>query len=104
MIAAVNHTRGGKVTLEGQLRQLCHFRWDFVGNDGDDAAAPERDERERDGVVTGEDDEVFRDGVQNRGHLGDVARSFFDATMVSISASRFTVAVSMLTPVRPCTL
>src|SRR5436309_2082275 len=79
MIAAMNHTRGEKVTLEGAPRQLGHFRRDFVGNDGDDAAAAKRDERERDGVVAGKDDEVFRDGVENRTHLGDIARSLLDA-------------------------
>ena len=82
MIAAVNLARAVKVALEGEPRQLGHFRWDFVGNDGDDAAAAEGDERERDGVVAGEDDEVFWDGVEDRGHLRDIARSFLDANNI----------------------
>src|SRR6267143_4005104 len=82
MIAAVNRARGRKVALEGEPRQLRHFRWDFVGDDGDDAAPTQRDERERDGVVAGEDDEVIRHSIEYRCHLGDVTRGFLDANNI----------------------
>src|SRR6267143_1993025 len=79
MITPVNRARTGKVTLEREPRQLRHLRWNFVRHHGDDAASAKRDDRERDGVVAGENDEVLRHRVQNRGHLRDVAGGFLDA-------------------------
>src|SRR5713101_5784903 len=79
MVAAVNPARAIKIALESEPRELRHFRRNFVRNDGDDAAATQRDQREGDGVVAGKNGEVMRDSVENDGHLRHVAGGFLDA-------------------------
>src|SRR5260370_17836799 len=79
MVAAVNSASDIKIALESEPGELRHLRRNFVRNDGDDAAATQRDQREGDGVVAGKNDEVMRDSVENDGHLRHVAGGFLDA-------------------------
>src|SRR5260370_25389061 len=79
MKAPVNRARAGKITVEREPCQLRHLRRNFVGHHRNDAASAKRHDRQRDGVVAGENEEVSRHGVQNRSHLRDAARGFLDA-------------------------
>jgi len=46
----------------------------FVGGDGDQAAAAERNQRKRQGVVAGRGREILGNEVEDGAHLGDVCR------------------------------
>ena len=55
-----------------------HLSRNFVGHDRDDADAAQSDDRQRDGVVAGENQEIFRHGSANFGDLPDVSAGFLD--------------------------
>ena len=69
----------GKITGEGGLHEAGHFRGNFVGGDGDQAAATEGDERKRQGVVAREYEEILRNKVEDGAHLRDIAGGFLDS-------------------------
>ena len=71
--------RSRKIVLQGEPSEEGHLRGNFVGSDGNDAATTERDERESDGVVPREYEEIAGDGVEDGGHLSDVSRGFLDS-------------------------
>src|SRR5271156_6150686 len=79
MIAAMNLARFGKFTFQRVFDKLAHFAGNFVGNDGNDAAAAERNERHGDGVVAGKNQEILGDTIEDGGHLGNVAGGFLNA-------------------------
>src|ERR1700719_5367491 len=58
---------------------MSHLLWNFVRDDRDNAAAAKSDKRQSDGVVAGKNEEIFRHGVQYRGHLRHAPRCFLDA-------------------------
>src|ERR1700720_2740696 len=68
----------GKIAGESGLYKAGHFRGNFVGGDGDQAAAAEGDERKGQRVVTGENDEFLGNEVEDGAHLGDIAGGFLD--------------------------
>src|ERR1700687_4255041 len=72
----------GEIAGERGLHEASHFRGNFVGGDGDQAAATEGDERKRQRIVAGEDKEFLGDQIKDGAHLGDVARGFLDADNV----------------------
>src|SRR6266404_1016054 len=69
----------GEITRESGLHEASHLPGNFVGGDGDQAAAAERDEGKRQGVVAGEDEEILGNEVEDGAHLGDAAGGFLDA-------------------------
>src|SRR5260370_13422822 len=69
----------GKIAGERGLNKASHFRRNFVGGDGDQAAATERDETEGQGFVTAETEESPGNEVKNRPHLRVAAGRFFSA-------------------------
>src|SRR6266446_3951368 len=69
----------GEITRESRLHEASHLRGNFVGGDGDQAAAAERDEGKSQGVVAGEDEEILGNEVEDGAHLGDAAGGFLDA-------------------------
>src|SRR5208337_2508209 len=71
--------RGRKVVLQSEAREEGHLRGNLVGSDRNDPAATERDERESDGIVARQYQEIVGDGVENGSHLGDVPRGFLDS-------------------------
>ena len=76
----------------------------FVGRDGDDSDTAERNDRQRDGVVAGEDRESLGYNVEHFGDLRNVAAGFFYAGDIGDFAQAARVAGSMLAEVRPGTL
>src|SRR5215471_3123854 len=73
---------GRKIILQGEVSEERHLRRNFIGSNGDNATTTERDERESDGVVTRENQEIAVDGVENSSHLSDVSRGFLDSDNV----------------------
>ena len=71
--------RGGPVIIQRGAGERGHFVRNFVGGNRDDADAAQRDDRQSDGVVAGEDEKCFGHGVDGLGNLGHVAAGFFDA-------------------------
>src|SRR5260221_178370 len=59
--------------------ELSHFCRNFVGGDGDYAAAAQGEERQRDGVVARENCEVVGHRVCQCRHLRNISGSFLDA-------------------------
>ena len=83
---------------------LHHVGRDLVRRNRDDAAPANRHQRQRNRVVSGQDDEVRRHAGADLAHLCDVARRLLHADDVRESAIRASVAGSTFTPVRPGTL
>src|SRR6266403_27440 len=69
----------GEITRESGLHEASHLRGNFVGGDGDQAAAAERNQRKRQGVVAGDDEEILGNEIEDGAHLGDAAGGFLDA-------------------------
>src|ERR1700688_1833104 len=69
----------GEIAGERGLYEASHFRGNFVGGDGDQAAATEGDERKRQGVVAREYEEILRNKVEDGAHLRDIAGGFLDS-------------------------
>ena len=67
-----SHKGPCEVTVVRDAGEFGHFRGDFVGNNGDNAATTERDEGDGDGVVAREHIEGIRQRVADRRHLADI--------------------------------
>ena len=96
--------RAAAQSFERAARVRRHFVRDFVGGDGDNADAAERDDRERDRVVPGENEERLGHQADRLRDLGHIAAGFFTPTMLGISARRTRVAGSRFAAVRLGTL
>src|SRR5260221_1621935 len=68
-----------EIASERGWHEPSHFRRNFMGGDGNQAAAAECDQRKSQGVVARENEKVPGDEVQDCAHLSDAARGFLDA-------------------------
>src|SRR5260221_13895896 len=68
-----------EIAGERGLHEPSHFRRNFIGGDGNQAAAAECDQRKSQGVVARENEKIPGDEVQDCAHLSDAAGGFLDA-------------------------
>src|SRR5260221_12647256 len=59
--------------------ELCHSHRNFVRSDGNHAASAEREQRQRDSVIAGENNKIIGHRICERRHLRDISGSFLDA-------------------------